>query len=310
MNDISVNISDHHRVQIDNFFVDVTLFEGLEDFYVSPINVREVSLQEELLQENVEDKSRLENVEECPEEIMTDDIIFDPIEESKEESMTTVEVPILEEIIPKPYPTEIIEEIPKTPKQVSINVKPKVIFKCDQCKKQYLTLPSLDMHRFKCHKIPLPANFKQRPKLDITNEKDIYYGLDLQKTCEYCFQECSDPDDLKSHVDSFHKEFPRKYTCKVCLREFKTRETLRTHFLIVHSDERRDFKCQHCDKIFFHKRSLQNHEEIQHLGINAGRFICDICGQKSNSRGDLNRHRLRHDKIKAHECPYQECGKR
>lgn len=303
MHEISSNISDNHRVLIENVFIDVTLFEGLEEFYVSPINVIDKCLSEEILEES-------KGLTEIIEEIASDDVVYDPIDTNKEESITTTKETELERS-DLPKPTKVTEEITS---ETTVLTKPKekITFKCDKCKKQYVSLSSLDMHRWKCHKIPIPTQLKRRQKLDISSEKDIYYGLDLTKTCEYCFKECNDYEELKIHLETSHKELPRKYTCKVCHREFKTRETLRTHFLAIHTDERSEFKCgyENCDRSFFHKRSLQSHEEIQHLGINAGRFICDLCGQKSNSRGDLNRHKLRHEKIKAHECPYQECGKR
>lgn len=317
MNEISSHIAEH-RVLIDNVFIDVTLFEGIEEFYVSPINVVDKCFSSETLEESEEAQSQPVDVEEYCEELLSDDIVYDPepTEEIKEDSITTE---VTEVACPEENPFELksfeITEEPKSetaePNSVTTTTetKKKVTFKCNKCKKQYVTISSLDMHRWKCHKIPLPSPFKRRQKLDIGSEKDIYFGLDLTKTCEFCFKECLNYDELKSHLESSHNELPRKYTCKVCLREFKTRETVRTHYLSIHTDQRREFKCQHCDKTFFHKRSLQNHEEITHLGI-FQHFICDICGQKSSSRGDLNRHKLRHDKIKKHACHYQDCGKR
>ncbi|XP_063702320.1 zinc finger protein 260-like isoform X1 [Culicoides brevitarsis] len=273
---ISTNISDNHRILLDDVFIDVSLYEGLDEFYVSPMNVVEKS--------SMAPPSKVEMREEYNE-----DIVYDPIVDQNEMMDTTLS---------------------ETEYRSPVKREPKVVFKCDKCKKQYATISSLDMHRYKFHKGPPPGDLtKRRLKVDVASPKDIYYGVDLSTTCEYCFTECASNDDLKLHVARSHPKFPRNYTCKACSKELKTKETLRAHFLMIHTDERREFQCSHCDKAFFHKRSLTNHEEVQHLGT-ANKFICDICGLKSNSRGDLHKHKLRHEKIKQHECPYEECGKR
>lgn len=280
MTQISSKISDNHRILIDDVFIDVTLYEGLDETYVSPMNVVDKSA----MNNPPEPEERKPDLKHYKEE--SDAIVYDPIEGESEQMEITVE-----------------GKLQKV-------VKPRVVFNCDKCKKKYFTLASLDVHRFKSHKIPIPVHSKPRTKVDVNSVKDIYYGVDLTKDCEYCFQECRDKNDLKSHIETAHKELPRKYTCKVCLKELKTKDTLRTHFLMLHTDDRREFKCDHCGKTFYHKRSLQSHEAVHHLGISSAKFICDICGHKSNSGGDLKKHKLRHEKIKPHECPYKECGKR
>uniref|UniRef100_A0A336N2T6 CSON009206 protein n=1 Tax=Culicoides sonorensis TaxID=179676 RepID=A0A336N2T6_CULSO len=299
--EISSKLSDNHRVLIENLYIDVTLYKSLNECYVYPVNVVQKDVLEEV--EIKENEVEHENAEEEIEN--SDDIIYDPIESEIEEIGTQEEEPETEVSLNETQtevPAEIVEN------KYEIEPKKSFEFKCDKCKKSYKVLSTLHMHRWQRHKIPLPNQLHRRQKLEIPSEKDIYYGLDLTKTCEYCFVECPNPEELKLHLDLFHQELPRKYTCKICQKTFKTRVTVRSHYFAIHT-ERRNFKCQYCDKMFFYKRSVQSHEEIQHLGVK-GKFICDICGQTSNSRGDLNRHRLRHDKIKSHVCPYDQCGKR
>lgn len=307
-----MKIEDNHRVMVENFLIDVTLFEGIDDFYVHPINVIDKRRVKEIEEEKVDEEQLPEVIEELGE--VSDNVVYDPIGEEVE--ATVIEVGEFSNEISEQSQTQLLElseqeyEESKT-EEMLIKSKSKPMFNCDKCKKEYRVLASLDMHRWKRHKIPLPDGPKKKFRKFQENfgDNDIYFGLDLTKTCQYCFHACIDSDALKLHLDTIHKEIPRKYTCKTCQKLFKTRETLRMHFLAAHTDARREFKCQHCDKMFFYKRSLQRHEEIQHLGIK-GTFICDVCGQKSNTKGDLNRHKLRHDKIKAHACPHPECGKR
>lgn len=286
MEEISSNISDSHRILIEDKLIDVGLFESVEQSYVYPMNVasklfdKTIDVLSPIQDQNMDkqtDMFRDEVEQEVDEEIFiqrrdieVEDILYEPVipgaTNQDEPFLGIIEEGSIPEPINENVNFDIIEETDTTLQVIqdqglindiemsqeteTTSIPKEKKHKCNKCKISYMRLATLNMHKWKRHKIPISVETKKKiSRVDTLGDKDIYYGVDLTITCEYCFNEFINSDGLKQHLEIMHQEIPRSYSCKICTKLFKSKENLRTHFLAIHTDERREYQCRYCEKV-------------------------------------------------------------
>lgn len=76
--------------------------------------------------------------------------------------------------------------------------------------------------------------------------------------CAFCLMAFNNKSNLKQHVDSKHKEKPRKVRCALCGKELASRSTLDEHMRAIHSNAK-DFKCRYCPHVANNDRNVNKH---------------------------------------------------
>lgn len=94
--------------------------------------------------------------------------------------------------------------------------------------------------------------------------------------CQICNKVLSGPNNLKSHIASFHTDKDKlQHACNICGDRFTTSFILKTH-MIVHQEGNK-VTCDICNKSFKHLNSAQRHKRMQHGKISY--HVCELCGK-------------------------------
>ena len=75
--------------------------------------------------------------------------------------------------------------------------------------------------------------------------------------CNICGKSFKWEKSLKTHIDAYHKEFP-KNKCPHCSKLFTRASNLKDHIEQIHLQRYR-FRCHVCDKGFARKKILSTH---------------------------------------------------
>jgi len=147
----------------------------------------------------------------------------------------------------------------------------KNLFPCDQCNKEYQSLPSLQQHK-----------------------RDHHAGLEFR--CDLCDRVFKCNRYLQEHKLKRHTNLA-KVECPICHKNFSSRSELVIH-TTIHTNER-PFECHFCMERFRTKNVLNTHI-LKHNGIK--NKICDLCGHRFLHQGDLTKHMRAHTGAKPYSC--------
>ena len=153
-------------------------------------------------------------------------------------------------------------------------------YRCDICKKKFLTDRSLLTHKNKFH-----ADWVSEDRPDPSTQTDER----IQHLCKYCGKVFDRKCTLTFH-ERIHSE-GRRFHCNQCPRRFLSQHVLSKHQKKVHINPppkpKRDHICQYCGKTFTQQKVLDSHINI-HLGIRP--FQCKACQHTFPSRRRLSKH--------------------
>lgn len=76
---------------------------------------------------------------------------------------------------------------------------------------------------------------------------------------------------------------------------------MNTHIATVHNGQKK-FQCLHCEKAFILRVNLSHHASVKHETIKKPTYNCDQRRSSFTLKGSLQRHSLRHTKIKQFKC--------
>lgn len=158
-------------------------------------------------------------------------------------------------------------------------------FECKICRLTYRHDASLRRHYNRAHNANVTEHtckdcdqtFPFRYQLS-THRRRIHLGLDAIKPfqCDYCAAVFVKKYTLDIHLRCHTDERP--YECDLCPKKFRHKTSIVTH-LRTHTGEK--FKCPLCASVFCSKITMNRHRSVVHLGINAKRFGCSVCDDKS-----------------------------
>ncbi|XP_069677916.1 uncharacterized protein [Periplaneta americana] len=122
-------------------------------------------------------------------------------------------------------------------------------YQCQYCKKFFLRLNYLEMHRtYGCASNPQ----RTRP------------------LCDFCGRKFCQPQKLKVHIKRMHSDMAevlREFQCKICLKLLGSRAALQRHMKEVHhKDIVGACTCDRCGKMFQNKSNLKIHM-LTHSGV-------------------------------------------
>ncbi|PNF25863.1 hypothetical protein B7P43_G11121 [Cryptotermes secundus] len=122
-------------------------------------------------------------------------------------------------------------------------------YQCQYCKKFFLRLNYLEMHRtYGCASNPQ----RTRP------------------LCDFCGRKFCQPQKLKVHIKRMHNDMAevlREFQCKICLKLLGSRAALQRHMKEVHhKDIVGACTCDRCGKMFQNKSNLKIHM-LTHSGV-------------------------------------------
>ena len=214
------------------------------------------------------------------------------------------------------------------------------MYKCDKCKKEFLTKGYLTKHienvheglkRFKCD--PCGESFSQSGELR-RHMAIMHDGKKFKCEFENCSKEYASRGELKYHIRSTHG-----YTlqCNHCDRKYLDTHELNLHNLKDHENEK--IKCESCHKYYskiyiyqYHNKTIYEegkskfkckscsiqgrsfnshvgqirHEKIHHYLNKPLERICDICGKPCSTEIGLKNHKNTHlnplERIEEYSC--------
>ncbi|XP_019621019.1 PREDICTED: zinc finger X-chromosomal protein-like [Branchiostoma belcheri] len=193
-------------------------------------------------------------------------------------------------------------------------------FKCPHCdyaaaEKKTLTSHIKAKHTenrikpFACDKCPFTA----QEKSDLTRHLKRHERKKIHQ-CTLCDFSSYTKCGLKTH-QAEHKGGPI-FSCDLCSYKTYQQHLLTRHNLVRHAGtssssvpiknrprhrEEKPYKCTQCDYATAAKVSLLCHMGSKHGVFN---FVCEVCGFRSATIGNLNRHAATHSDVKRFKCPH------
>ncbi|XP_067634643.1 zinc finger protein 234-like [Eurosta solidaginis] len=164
---------------------------------------------------------------------------------------------------------------------------------------------------------PEPHNGGEQNEFDEYDDEYIPTTFNKQQTkglqklifsCEICSRTYKSQNNLRMHLEKFHKPgktdgIIQMHKCDDCTDEFKTLRSLEEHCLTVHGG----MKCPYCDKRCTCRTNQQRHIEL-HTHGNERKFACDYedCTKRFFTRRQYQAHKRTHTRGKDYIC--DQCG--
>lgn len=145
-------------------------------------------------------------------------------------------------------------------------------YQCQFCKKFFLRLNYLEMHRtYGCSSNPLRS----------------------KSLCDFCGRKFCQPQKLKIHIKRMHSnslDVLKEFQCEKCLRILGSRAALQRHLKEVHEKQPdRNYLCSNCGKNFQNKSNLKIHM-LTHSGIKPFKCSVDGCAAAFTTKQCLQSH--------------------
>ncbi|CRK91203.1 CLUMA_CG004886, isoform A, partial [Clunio marinus] len=144
-------------------------------------------------------------------------------------------------------------------------------YQCQYCKKFFLRLNYLEMHRtYGCAANPQRA----RP------------------LCDFCGRKFCQPQKLKVHIKRMHSDMAevlRDFQCKLCSKLLGSRAALQRHSKEVHSRNSAVVSCPRCQKLFQNRSNLKIHM-LTHSGVRPFKCAENECSAAFTTKQCLQFH--------------------
>ncbi|XP_055680909.1 uncharacterized protein LOC129788688 [Lutzomyia longipalpis] len=144
-------------------------------------------------------------------------------------------------------------------------------YQCQFCKKFFLRLNYLEMHRtYGCSANPQRA----RP------------------LCDFCGRKFCQPQKLKVHIKRMHSDMAdvlRDFQCKLCSKLLGSRAALQRHSKEVHSRNSAVVSCPRCQKLFQNRSNLKIHM-LTHSGVRPFKCAENECNAAFTTKQCLQFH--------------------
>lgn len=139
--------------------------------------------------------------------------------------------------------------------------------------------------------------------------EDSPYNTNEQSTVLNLSSKILEPQDTKVHVVDKSAKTDKPYACKMCPKTYKLKRELNRH-LVSHTDKKR-YQCELCDSRFQYPYLLSKHIKHVHQRVKYEKkynFKCELCPREFYSRQGLENHQYQHTRIKKFICDL--CGSR
>ncbi|XP_041983701.1 zinc finger protein OZF-like [Aricia agestis] len=199
--------------------------------------------------------------------------------------------------------TENIEQL----KYKILNVNGSIVYKCEQCSKEYRSEKFIKRH-FATHKDrPFLCKFcgrTYRTAIEFVNHAKVHGGETF--VCSFkCGYSSVHKHVVKDHERRHRKEF--KYTCETCGKQFQVKTWYLQH-QNIHTGAK-PYVCNFCGMAFPLDRYLTQHRNTVHpKEVTQKRYLCIHCSIPCSSKHGLALHLKEHDSSTL-ESLCDECGK-
>ena len=145
-------------------------------------------------------------------------------------------------------------------------------WKCDWCKRQYVSIGELKEHLKKEHGI---RNFCLECGKGFDTKEELFEH-EYCYMCEQCDNGYDSIEELEDHIKMEHIKNGTRNICLECGKEFKNKEELFEHEYC--------YICEQCDNGYDSKEELEDHIKMKHIE-NGTRNICLECGKEFKKQG-------------------------
>lgn len=145
-------------------------------------------------------------------------------------------------------------------------------YTCEACGKSYATITTLRNHITYCH----------------TGEERI---------CRKCKQGFPSTEAKRQHLNTSKRCW--SHLCHICGERFVSWNVKQQHMMEVHGAQRKTYACPECPEVFVDRKKYRVHFKIRHTDDN---FVCSCCGNKYDTKRNLDEHRVVHTKEKLFPC--------
>lgn len=161
-------------------------------------------------------------------------------------------------------------------------------YECDYCGKSHYDKYSLKSHIIR----HIPKNHREKPF-----------------ECDICSRRYCSLKIMRRHKIIAHLNDADRITCH-CGKSFRSQTHYRNHIKHVHQREEFEMPCKLCNKILTSSTALKQHIRIFHTEGGQNNFMCNLCGRRYNSKGDLNTHTRTSHEEKRFSCDVPGCKRK